>query len=335
MIDFWVSSGHLLLDKNEQGHLAVTDEFIKLYLARPELVPPEEACAAERGLHERLLAEPQAAISSDTIGRIADADARENWLMMTEFRDLLVRHGTIEAAYLDLMRSGVGRTPPLFVSQLAHVIVRNVLDGETDPMVLRAGELMFRPQRLTREQGGILLADEELVDGAAQDQHASPLIAMLGEHKARQLDVMTRENAEQYWKRSEQFDMVLDFSPSGPARAGLASVMERWLGHLLGLTARIAPVERVEDDDWFWFVPLDAEATRIGNALWQGKDPGAGALERIVALYTLELPEIREISGRPIHLILAMSPGQVIRMKPQNLLTGLPGVASGGPHGPA
>lgn len=335
MIDFWVSSGHLLLDKNEQGHLAVTDEFLKLYLARPELVPPEEACAAERGLHQRLLDEPRARIGVAEIAAIADRDARENWQAMLGFRDHLVRHGTIEAAYLDLMRKGVGQTPPLFVGQLAHVILRNVLDGEDDPFVLRAGELMFRPQRLTREQGGILLADEEVVDVAEKDKHASPLIAMLGEHKARQLDVMTAENAELYWKRNEQFDMVLDFSPAGLGRLALARVMERWLAHMLGLAARIVPVERVEDEDWFWFVPLDAEATKIGNALWQGRDPGAGALERIVALFTLELPELREIAGRQIHLILAMTPGQVVRMKPQNLLTGLPGAASGGTNGPA
>lgn len=335
MIDFWVSSGHLLLDKNAQGHLAVTDEFVKLYLARPELVPPPEACDAERRLHELLLAEPRARVDPIEIADIADADARENWQMILAFRDHLVRHGTIEAAYLDLMRKGVGQVPPLFVGHLAHVIVRNVLDGESDPFVLRAGEIMFRPQRLTREQGGILLADEELVDGAEMDKHASPLIAMLGEHKARQLDVMTPENAELYWKRSEQFDMVLDFAPAGRGRAALAQVMERWLGHMLGLVARIEPVDRVEDEDWFWFVPLDVEATKIGNALWQGKNPGPGALERIVALYTLVLPELRELSERQIHLILAMTPGQVVRMKPQNLLTGLPGVASGGPYGPA
>lgn len=335
MIDFWVSSGHLLLDKNEHGHLVLTDEFLKLYLARPELVPPVEACEAEAGLHARLMARPRVVVADDEIARIADGDARENWRTMVRFRDHLVQHATIEGAYLALMREGVGQTPPLFVGQLAHVIVRNVLDGETDPIVLRAGELMFRSQRLTREQGGILLADEDLVDGAQKDQHASPLIAMLGEHKARQLDVMRADNAELYWKRSEAFDMVLDFAPNGTGRIALARVMERWLGHMIGQHARIEPAERVEDEDWFWFIGLDAEATKIGNALWQGKDPGAAAMERIVALFTLTLPEVREIAGRKIHMILAMTPGQLVRMKPQNLLVGLPGLARGGTHGPA
>ena len=53
MKDFWLSCGHHLLDRDVGGGLLLTDDFIKVYLARPELVPPAEACAAERGLHAR------------------------------------------------------------------------------------------------------------------------------------------------------------------------------------------------------------------------------------------------------------------------------------------
>ena len=45
MKDFWLSCGHHLLDRDEAGALVVTDEFLKAYLARPELSPPSEACA--------------------------------------------------------------------------------------------------------------------------------------------------------------------------------------------------------------------------------------------------------------------------------------------------
>ncbi len=44
--EFWVSSGHHMTSRTEGGGLAVTDEMILAYLARPELVPPPEACAA-------------------------------------------------------------------------------------------------------------------------------------------------------------------------------------------------------------------------------------------------------------------------------------------------
>ncbi|MFZ0848710.1 MAG: DUF6352 family protein, partial [Hyphomicrobiaceae bacterium] len=49
--DFWLSCGHHLLDRDPGGGLRLTDEFLKAYLARPELAPPAGACAAERALH--------------------------------------------------------------------------------------------------------------------------------------------------------------------------------------------------------------------------------------------------------------------------------------------
>ena len=338
MIDFWVSSGHLLLDNNEAGYLVLTDDFLKLYLARPELVPPEEACDAERGLHARLMSTPHIEVSDADINAMADEDARQNWRTMLAFRDLLLRNPTLESAYLDLMRNGVAQTPPLLITQLLHVIMRNVLDGETDPVTLRAGELLFRPQRLTREQGGILLADEEVVDGEEKSRHTSPLTAMLGEHKARQLDVVTPATTDLYWKRSDQFDMVLDFTPNGAARLALATVMQRWLRHMLGLEARITPLERIENEPWYWFVGLDAESTRIGNRLWRGEKVPVDTMDRIVALYSLELPEFPQTAGRSIYLILSMTSARIVSMKPQNLLVGLPDVAlatSRGNHGRA
>ena len=44
MPDFWLSCGHHLLDRDDGGGLLVTDEFLKAYLARPELTPPPDAC---------------------------------------------------------------------------------------------------------------------------------------------------------------------------------------------------------------------------------------------------------------------------------------------------
>ena len=45
MRDFWLSCGHHLLDRDDSGWLLVSDEFLKAYLARPELAPPEDACS--------------------------------------------------------------------------------------------------------------------------------------------------------------------------------------------------------------------------------------------------------------------------------------------------
>src|SRR4029077_1918545 len=79
MKDFWLSCGHHLLDRGAGGGLVVTDEFLKVYLARPELAPPPEACAVERTLHAALLADPRRPVEAAEVAAIADADARENW----------------------------------------------------------------------------------------------------------------------------------------------------------------------------------------------------------------------------------------------------------------
>src|SRR5688572_8972381 len=100
MREFWVSSGHHLTRRTEGGGLAVTDELLLAYLARPELMPPADACAAERALHASLLASPRRTVSGLEIAAIADPDARENWGFMTAFWDRLMAAATVEAAYL-------------------------------------------------------------------------------------------------------------------------------------------------------------------------------------------------------------------------------------------
>src|SRR5262245_32599704 len=87
MRDCWLSCGHHLLDRDEGGGLVATDEFLKAYLARPELAPPADACIAERTLHAALLTNPRRPVRADEIARIADADARENWSLMVAFRE--------------------------------------------------------------------------------------------------------------------------------------------------------------------------------------------------------------------------------------------------------
>src|SRR3954465_2762504 len=104
MNDFWISCGHHLLDRNADGGLVVTDEFLKAYFARPELMPPEDACAVELRLHRELLVNPRRRVSPVELAALADADARENWRFVLAFRDLLLRHSTLEAAYLELVR---------------------------------------------------------------------------------------------------------------------------------------------------------------------------------------------------------------------------------------
>ncbi len=327
MRDFWLSCGHHLLDRDDGGGLVVTDEFLKAYLARPELAPPSDACIAERTLHAALLTNPRRPVVAREIAAIADADARENWRLMTAFRDRLMGHKTLEAAYLDLVRRGVGETPPLFVNQLVHVILRNVLDGCGDTVMLRAAELLFRPQRLTVHGGSLIAADEETV-GGMRPQPVSPLVAMLGLPAAGEIDVLNDDNAETYWARSDQFDMALDLTAGRRGLEALGEVIERWIAHLLPVAVAVEALTEATGVNLAWYVGLDAEATAIGDTLWHGEELDQAARERVIGLYRLTVhnPQIvlDTARGEPIYLILAMTPDRMLRMKPQNLVTGLP-----------
>jgi Family of unknown function (DUF6352) len=323
MKDFWLSCGHHLLDRDAGGGLVVTDEFLKVYLARRELAPPPEACAVERTLHAALLAEPRRPVAAADIAAIADADARENWHLLIDFRDHLLRHPTMEAAYLALARRGADSTPPLFLSQMVHAILRNALDDCADPFVLRAAEMMFRPQRLTLHEGALVAADDELIAGAS-GAPVSPLVSMLGIPAAAAIDVLTDDNADAYWERSDRFDMALDLTAGRRGQAALGEALARFLQHMLALDVEVEPLVEMRDVPFTWYVGLDAEATRIGDHLWNGGTLDAATAERVVALYRLNLRASAAAIDGPIYLILAMTPERVLRMKPQNILAGLP-----------
>jgi hypothetical protein len=327
MKDFWISCGHHLLDRNASGGLVVTDEFLKAYFARPELMPPEDACAIERRLHRELLAEPRRPVGAEEVTVLADADARENWQFVLAFRDLLLRHPTLEAAYLALVRSGPINLPPLFVNQLIHVILRNALDDCDDPFVLRAAELFFRPQRIMLHDQSLLLGDEEVIGGLKITPVLS-LMSMLGATTDAQIDVLNEENADSYWQRSDQFDMGLDLTSGTRGPAALAEAMTRWISHLLGINVSIEPLTELRDAKLTWYVGLDSEATKIGDRLWHGEALDDRTAGRVLALFHLSVTDaglVAEIiEQEPVYLIMAMTPDLNLRMKPQNLLTGLP-----------
>jgi uncharacterized protein DUF6352 len=327
MKDFWLSCGHHLLDRDEGGGLVVTDEYMKAYFARPELAPPPEAGVVERTLHAALLAEPRRPVSAGEIAALDDADARENWEVILAFRDHLLRHPTIEAAYLALVRKGAAGTPPLFLSQLVHVMLRNALDRCDDPFVLRAAELFFRPQRVTLHEGSLLAADEEVIAGSNSTQ-VSPLVSMLGLEASTGIDVMVDGNAESYFERSDRFDMALDLTAGRRGHAALGEAIEIWLGHLLSLEVEVKPIVQLNEARFTWYVGLDAEGTRIGDLLWNSDEADAATQGGLVALYGLDFrdPTAADdaVAGEPVYLILAMTPEKVLRMKPQNLIVGLP-----------
>ena len=327
MNDFWISCGHQLLDRDQGRGLLLTDEFLKVYLARPELIPPPEACAVERTLHGALLANPRLPVSATDVAAIADADARENWQLLIAFRDLLLRHKTLEGAYAELMRNGPGNTPLLFVNQLVHVILRNVLDGVTDARVVRAAELFFRTQRVTVHENSLIAADEETI-GGVNTTPVTPLVSMLGIPAEAAIDILNDDNAESYWERSDQFDMAIDLTVGRGGLDALAEAMRLWIAHVLGVEVTIEPLTELREASLVWYVGLDADATKIGDMMWNGEEIDATTLSRVVGLFALSFRDpsvvLDKVKGEPVYLILAMTPDKTIRLKPQNLATGLP-----------
>lgn len=328
MREFWVSSGHHLVQRVEGGGIAVTDELLLAYLARPELMPPPEACAAERALHAGLMASPRREVAAADVAALEDADARENWAAMLALRERLLTAPTLEAAYLGLVRSPLPNLPPILLNQLVHLILRNALDECQDPYILRAAELFFRPQRVTLLDGAAILADAEIVEREEGGRALSPLAAMLGPEPTTELDVLDDANAWTYWSRSDAFTMALNVSTNPKARDGLARALEAWLRHLLHLDVTIEPIPAIEDRDWRWFVGLDAQATRLGNALWSGETLTDEAKARVLAIFRLTIQDetevLPELRGFPVYLLLAATPDRRLTMKPQNLIVGLP-----------
>ena len=331
MPDFWRNSGFHLLERDPAGRLRVTDDFLRAYYLRPEVHPVEESNDAERRLHAFLMEHPRAGVEEKDLAAVDDADARDNYRTVLRFRERLLDAGTVEGCYLALFKKGPIDVPPLFISQLVHVILRNVLDGCDDPLRLRAAEIFFREQKATLRDGHALLADLETVDmHAAGSRYGSVgrlIVEAQGELGAVDLDVLDRANAAVYWERDSRHDTVISVTYGRPALDALARVMEAWVLHFLGLKASITPIRKIEESRWAWHVGLDAESTAILNELWSGGQIEAGRMRRILALFRLELDAAAvrsDVAGRAIYLALSANEEGVVRMKPQNLLLNLP-----------
>ncbi len=330
MTNYWLASGHSFCDRDEAGRLLPTLALWRAFLARPELVPPPEACEAERALHAAFLADPLRPGSAAEIARLADADAQENWQVFLGFRDRVAAHPTLEAAWLALYQADVRGIPPLFLQMLTHLVVYAALEGEGDAFAWRAAECLFRTQRAAIHQGALLLADEEVVDARAADGDLGALGRLLTEAGAPpptvELDVLSEENAPGYPARSDAHDLAVDIAEGRPGQRGLARALERFIGHVLGESVSISAVPVIQDAPWI--LGLDTEATRIGNALWRGEMVEQAELARILWLgemrFTEESRVLARARGKPVVLALAMDAAQRVRLKPQNLVGGLP-----------
>lgn len=333
MPDFWSSCGFRLLACGSDGRLTVTDAFLRTYLARAELAPVPESCPAELALHDALMTYPRMAVSASAIDAIADADARENYRIWLRFRDRLIAAASLESAYAGLFRGEGVDVPPLFVHQLTQILLRHILGERADPIEARAAEMLFRPQKIAvLEDGTVMAADDETVDLYATTAGFGSLGELLRKEsvpaRSVDLDVLTRDTADDYWNRDERHDLSISLNRGQPPLEALCRVLEKWVAHFLAVEVRIVPERRIDDDKWVWHVGLDAEASGVLNDLYNRVEVEDERMARLLCLFRLEFASPADmrpaIAGRPVYLAMAMDRNDRLKLKPQNLLTNLP-----------
>ena len=326
-----------------------SDDFLRLFLARPELAPVPESCSAELALHAALLASPTQAVK---LGHVKDADARESYAHFLRFRDGLLAAGTLEAYYRQLFpRTGAGyiNIPPLFIDMLAESITHSMLGDAADAYEAKAREMLFRSQRISTQDGQVLSGDQLTLDMLNETGGLGDIGRFLAEAKAPMatvnMQVLTDDNAAAYFQQAAgRYTFLLDLTHEVThdlshgllltmtrARSGLkalASVLQQWVQHFLGVAVTIRPLQKIDDEAWRWHVGLDIESTALLNDLYEGREVESARLQRLVSLFRLDFADPHDVrpdvAGKPVYLGLMMNADGIVKLKPQNLLVNLP-----------
>lgn len=351
MNDFWPSAGWPLLQITDHGRLCPTAAWFGRFLDRPELALVRESCAAERRLHHALRDDPLLPVAEPRLQTLQDADAADNYRAFLAFRDALLQAGSLQGCYLQQIRSARVQLAPPFMETMAQAIVRHLLHDTDDAFEGRAGELLFRPQRLTHVDGVPLAGDAQTLDLLNETGGFGELGRLLAQAqapiKAAQMKVLTADNGADYWRAAagpRPHDFLLDlrhewqqdlghglaFTLARPdsGLAALCRVLQRWVLHLLGVEVSITPLSKIDDEHWRWHVGLDAESSALLNDLYEGREVDTDRHKRLISLFALRFsrPEqaLPEMAGRPVYLALSRSADGMVRLKPQNLLVNLP-----------
>jgi hypothetical protein len=333
------------------------DHFWHSLIVRPELALVPESCRDERRLHDALQQRPLRPVKPEELAAIRDEDARGNYAMLLQFRDGVLAAGNLSAWYAQLFNSGQITLPPLFIDHAVKHILEDLLQGQ-DAHTLRAGELLYRQQRVTVHEGRILSGDREALDTQNETGGLGDLGKFLLQNKmqvlggdSQTLQVLTRETAAAYEQSAQQpnyrHTWLLDLTHEQAAQVGpdqhsfeirlartdsglsaLARVLELWIQYFKGAAVRITPLALVQDASWRWHTGLDTESTQILNALYEQQPLEEAQLKRLVSLFRLDFLNAQDtlpgMQGKPVYLGLAMNSQGLLKLKPQNLLLNLP-----------
>ncbi len=334
------------------------EPFWQSLMQRPELALVPESCRDERRLHDALVLKPLKTVKPEELAAIRDEDARANYAMLLQFRDGVVKAGSLSAWYAQLFASGKISIAPLFIDIAVKDILREVLPEDADPFMLRAAELLYRPQRITLHEGRILSGDQEALDTEKETAGLGDLGRLLMQNKIQiaggdqqSLKVLTAEHALTFQDQSTQagyrHTWLLDLTHEQSAQVGAANhsfeirlarkdsgltalsrVLELWVEHFKGAKVRITPLAKIEDPAWRWHTGLDAQSTELLNSLYQQQPLAERQLKRLITLFRLDFLEpedcLPEMRSKPTYLGLAMNEQGLLKLKPQNLLLNLP-----------
>ncbi|QWE20975.1 DUF6352 family protein [Polynucleobacter sp. AP-Kolm-20A-A1] len=333
MTNYWANSAYSTLAASPDHQLLVTDDFLRTYMARPELALVPESCPNERALHQRLTDNPRVEVSEAEIAAMADVDIQENYRVWLRYRARLLSASSLESFYMSLFKGEGVDVPPLFISLLAQIFVRHILGDDAHPLEVRMGELFFRTQKITVIEDGIVMgADEEVVARNAQAGETGNIMDLLKgksmSMRSADLDVIHEDNADEYWLRNEDFDLAVQLNFGHEPINHFCRVLEKWVKHFLGASVRITPMQQISDPKWSWHVGLDAAATEVLNKLYNKELVEADELQKVICLFRLDFIDEAAVAkaqaGKPVYMAIAMNDQQQLKLKPQNLLFNLP-----------
>jgi Family of unknown function (DUF6352) len=354
-MEIWPDCGYTDLSVSESGYLVPSASYWRLLLQRPELAPIEESGPAERALHARLLANPNLKVSPQELNAVEDPDTQENYRQFLRFRQGLQAASSLEAYYLALMRSAQIDIAPAFIDLMVQAIVRHVLGDSPDAIHARAGELLFRKQRVSMTDGRILAGDREALDAMQATGGLGDLGRLLMQNQVRlseqALQVLGSSNQQRYLQDAAnaryRFQWLLDLTLETQSSVGegqhrwdivlankhsgvkaLASMLELWAQHMLGVPLRITPLAKVEDSAWRWHTGLDATSSSLLNDLYAGTPVEPERMAQLLSLFRIDFLQAgdmrADLAGKPVYAGIAMTEAGLLRVKPQNLLLNLP-----------
>jgi len=237
------------------------------------------------------------------------------------FRERLLDADTLERV-LQLFKGTVD-TPPLFIEQIAHVILRNILDGCDDPLKLARRSCLSRAARRPI-QGAMRCSPiarrcRGTPRAAATARFGRLIVEAQGTLGKVDLERAGQANAQLYWEANRAMNTVISLA-YGRAGSTPWQPCDRAVGAAFLASPCASSDSRIDDRTGPWpsaSTPIDA----ILNDLWSGAEVEHGRMQRILALVALEFEDARAYAPILPAARCTRALGERrrrLRMKPQN-----------------